>query len=169
LELMRDALFRHEQLFGVAHPDTLGVGYRLALTLLGDEEQSGAARFEEAEALLALQLPRLASALGEAAPQTLSAQLLHGRVACYAGRAADCARRIEAVLPEARRVLGEQSLSLLRAQSEFAVALIRIGRAEEGREQLRSAADNFEQRWNHSGRHGSRHGFGLNLASAALL
>ena len=169
LALMREALLDHERLFGPEHPDALSVGYRLALTLLGNEEQSSPAELEEAEQLLGRLLPRYLAALGESAPATLSARLLYGRTACYAGRPEDCVARIEPVLELARRVLGEQNLSLLRARSEFGVALLRSQRRDVGWAELNAAVDEFESRWNRSGRHGSRHGFGLNLASAHWL
>ena len=169
LALYREAAADFDRLYGAEHPSSLGLGMNMALNLLQDGAQSSAADRSEALALLARLVPSAGSALGPEASLTLTLRLLQARAYCHDGAFARCEQALVAALPQATRVLGEESLQVLRATSELGIALVRQGRLQTGLDILGRASEQFNQRWNAHRRHGSRHDFGTNLALGQLL
>ena len=169
LALYRQASRAFERIYGPAHPSTLNLRLNIALTLLRDEGLISGEREAEALALLEQLTAQADAALGPESSLGLTAGLLQARAHCYAGRPAQCARLLQDRLPVASRVLGEQSLQVLKARAEFGLARVRNGEHAAGLEELEEAASLFVARWDAHGRHSARHSFGLNRATAQAL
>jgi serine/threonine-protein kinase len=167
--LYRGAAVDFTRLYGPRHPSTLALGMNVAISLLQDGAQARPADRREARLLLAQLVASASEALGPAATLTLTLQLLHGRALCLDGDTAECERTLATHLPEATRALGAESLQVLRAVSEHGLALVRLGRPEQGLATLQRASQDFVRRWDSQRNHGSRHDFGLNLALGRML
>jgi eukaryotic-like serine/threonine-protein kinase len=169
LALQREAADDFERVYGGRHPNTLALQLNIALTLLDEEGLSAPADIAAALAVLEPLHARAREALGAEAPLVLTMHLLLGRARCHAGDTVGGERALASALPAARRVLGEQSLQVLKARSELGLARVRLGQHAQGLEDAAGASAEFIARWDGHGRHSSRHGFGLNLAHARWL
>ncbi|HRQ64093.1 MAG TPA: protein kinase [Xanthomonadaceae bacterium] len=152
--------------YGDAHPNSLSLRLNIALVLLQDESHTGSNDARRALDILSELTDASTEALGNEAPLTLTATLLRGRTLCYLGAHAEGEHLLIATLPPATRILGEESLQVLKARSELGLAQVRLGRSESGMRELLQAATRFTERWNARGIHSARHSFGLNLAIA---
>jgi tetratricopeptide (TPR) repeat protein len=99
----RDAIASCLNAFGTEHPETATAQGRLARTMLDLGLDGKAERAEECLRLAETALPVLRSKLGPNHGETLSDQLLLGRVLLKLGRAEDASPILEELLPAARR------------------------------------------------------------------
>jgi len=169
ITLYRRALADSQAVHGSEHPTPIGLRLNIVLTLLGDEGQSSEADIAQAQSLLVPLAADARRALGDEATLTAMAQLLLGRTHCYRRQFSDCVRVLADELPDASRVLGEQSLQVLKATSELGLARFRLGERDAGLQLLRTASERFDARWNRARRHDARHEFAINLAIAHVL
>ena len=166
--MIGEALQRSDVLLGPAHPETIRLRFNTALVLIGEQALASREDIEGAQQALHT-IRRLAPAsIGDRHTLLLATNLLLGRSYCYLREYARCSELLREQLPIASQVLGEQSLSVLKARAEFGLALVMNGESESGLTELSDAASVFNKRWNGNGTHPVRHDFGINLAIARL-